>query len=483
MSKQSVLAFCNKLNSTLQSQGGTNLYRDLVGDKRVHIFKFSSLEMAKQTKIELESTKNKLVLTQEDRKVINRLSKEMKEDLDKKLSKMATKAEYKYKSTANTISFKFDSSVGSQRVITLGRSKRKIYPSDVFSKVKLAYQPALKKFFKKLQAHLKSTTEVNPETGRLRNRSLRTASGKTAEAAGRYYNAGHAKGAGIFESFLRDSFDGIANSEKLDSKATSSDLQDVLGVDTLITVLRNDKQDSHTISLESDYLNKQGKGGGAEVKAAKKALQKQLKAAIKKLEKSIDTGKGLVKLKGSDSIDAKKRKKIRKNIVDPFKKLKNKNVKVTAKDTKINSKTASNKLNKASSGGKGLSATKLGAGVRAARMSRQRQKASESPASSPLKMLTMLNSQLPTVVEQNMEDPALNRRTGRFARSVKAVDITTTNKGFTSVGYTYQKNPYQTFEPGYAQGSVERDPRRLIDKSIREIAASAAIGRLYTRRL
>lgn len=483
MSKQSILAFCKKLDSTLQSEGGTTLYRDLVGDKRVHVFKFSSLEMAKQTKIELESTKNKLVLTQEDRKVINRLSKEMKEDLDKKLSKMATKAEYKYKSTINTISFKFDSSVGSQRVITLGRSKRKIYPSDVFSKVKLAYQPALKKFFKKLQAHLKSTTEVNPETGRLRNRGLRTKSGKTAEAAGRYYNAGHAKGAGIFESFLRDSFDGIANSEKLDSKATSSDLQDVLGVNTLITVLRNDKQDSHTISLESDYLNKQGKGGGAEVKAAKKALQKQLKAAIKKLEKSIDTGKGLVKLKGSDSIDTKKRKKIRKNIVDPFKKLKNKNVKVTAKDTKIESKTSSNKLNKASSGGKGLSATKLGAGVRAARMSRQRQKASESPASSPLKMLTMLNSQLPTVVEQNMEDPALNRRTGRFARSVKAVDITTTNKGFTSVGYTYQKNPYQTFEPGYAQGSIERDPRRLIDKSIREIAASAAIGRLYTRRV
>jgi len=57
MSKQSVLAFCNKLNSTLQSQGGTNLYRDLVGNKRVHVFKFSSLEMAKQTKIQLESKK------------------------------------------------------------------------------------------------------------------------------------------------------------------------------------------------------------------------------------------------------------------------------------------------------------------------------------------------------------------------------------------------------------------------------------------
>ena len=481
MSKESVLAFCNKLNSTLESQGGTNLYRDLIGDKRVHVFKFSSLEMAKQTKIELESSKNKLVLTQKDKEVINKLSKEMKESLDKKLSKMATKEEYKYRSTTNTISFKFDSSVGSQRVITLGRSKRKILPSDVFSKVKLAYQPALKKFFNKLQEHLKSTTEVNPETGRLRNRSLRTKSGKTAEAAGRYYNAGHAKGAGIFESFLRDSFDGIANSEKLDSKATSLDLQDVLGVKSLIKVMRDDKKDSHTISLESDYLNKRGVGGGSEVKATKKKLQDQLKKAIKKLEKSIDTGKGLTKLKGSDSIDAKKKKKIRKSIVDPFGNIKN--VKVVAKGTKAKSKSSTNKETQTSTGSKGKSASKLGAGVVAAKLSRQRQKASESSASNPLKLLTMLNARLPQVVQKNMQEPALVNRTGRFASSVKATDINTTAKGFTSIGFTYQRNPYETFEPGNAQGSIERDPRRLIDKSIREIAMEHAIGRLYTRRL
>jgi len=43
--------------------------------------------------------------------------------------------------------------------------------------------------------------------------------------------------------------------------------------------------------------------------------------------------------------------------------------------------------------------------------------------------------------------------------------------------------PYETFEPGNAQGSVERDPRKLIDKSIREIAVQFAIGRFYTRRV
>lgn len=94
----------------------------------------------------------------------------------------------------------------------------------------------------------------------------------------------------------------------------------------------------------------------------------------------------------------------------------------------------------------------------------------------------ILNQQLPTVVAKNMGDPALNYRTGRFASSVRATDISRTPQGFPSIGYTYQLNPYQTFEPGYAQGDPDRDPRPLIDRSIREIMAQFAIGRFYTRR-
>jgi hypothetical protein len=37
-----------------------------------------------------------------------------------------------------------------------------------------------------------------------------------------------------------------------------------------------------------------------------------------------------------------------------------------------------------------------------------------------------------------------------------------------------------TGRPGWA--SPERDPRAIIDKSIREIAAQFAMGRFYTRR-
>ena len=82
-----------------------------------------------------------------------------------------------------------------------------------------------------------------------------------------------------------------------------------------------------------------------------------------------------------------------------------------------------------------------------------------------------------------MGDPRLNYRTGRFASSVRITDIATTPKGFPSIGYTYQKNPYQTFELGQNQGSPDYDPRKLIDASIREIAAQLAIGRFFTRRV
>jgi hypothetical protein len=82
-----------------------------------------------------------------------------------------------------------------------------------------------------------------------------------------------------------------------------------------------------------------------------------------------------------------------------------------------------------------------------------------------------------------MGEPALVNRTGRFASSVRAVDMVQTPQGFPSIGYTYMKNPYQTFEQGYAQGSTDADPRKLIDKSIREIAVQFAIGRFYTRRV
>ena len=100
-------------------------------------------------------------------------------------------------------------------------------------------------------------------------------------------------------------------------------------------------------------------------------------------------------------------------------------------------------------------------------------------------ILGVLNAKLPRQVSDNMGFPRLENQTGRFAQSVRAIDVQDTAKGFKSVGYTYEKDPYQVYESGSGTrfSSVARDPRTLIDLSIREIVAQFGLGRLYTRRL
>ena len=99
--------------------------------------------------------------------------------------------------------------------------------------------------------------------------------------------------------------------------------------------------------------------------------------------------------------------------------------------------------------------------------------------------MTELNKKLPSKVRENMQAPALENRTGRFANSVKITDVVQTPKGHPSIGYTYQKDPYEVFEMG-SKGNwatPERDPRKLIDRSIRELATEIMLGRLFTRRV
>ena len=102
-----------------------------------------------------------------------------------------------------------------------------------------------------------------------------------------------------------------------------------------------------------------------------------------------------------------------------------------------------------------------------------------------LQMMVLMNKELPSTVRKNMGVPALVNRTGRFASSVSLTDVVPTTLGFPSFGYTYQKAPYQVFEMGAGSppwATPGRDPRRIIDASIRELAVRFAIGRFYTRR-
>ena len=73
----------------------------------------------------------------------------------------------------------------------------------------------------------------------------------------------------------------------------------------------------------------------------------------------------------------------------------------------------------------------------------------------------------------------LNYRTGRFAASAKVERLSESRAGLITAFYSYMKNPYQTFEPGFRQGSPKtRDPKLLIGKSIKEIAATLVGNRM-----
>lgn len=98
-------------------------------------------------------------------------------------------------------------------------------------------------------------------------------------------------------------------------------------------------------------------------------------------------------------------------------------------------------------------------------------------------LLILLNTHLQDVISAKMgsgnETRVLNYRTGRFAASAEVQRLTQTKDGAITAFYDYMKYPYQTFEPGYKQGSPEsRNPRLLISKSIHEIAATKVANRM-----
>ena len=96
--------------------------------------------------------------------------------------------------------------------------------------------------------------------------------------------------------------------------------------------------------------------------------------------------------------------------------------------------------------------------------------------------MNLLNSRLAQQIQNNMgkgnAKAVLNYRTGRFAESAQVTTISS-REDAVSVFYSYMKNPYATFAPGGAQSSpASRDPNRLIQASIRQLATGIMANRL-----
>jgi hypothetical protein len=97
----------------------------------------------------------------------------------------------------------------------------------------------------------------------------------------------------------------------------------------------------------------------------------------------------------------------------------------------------------------------------------------------------MLDAHLQDVVSANMGDGSrtdvLNYRTGRFAASAKVERLSESREGMITAFYSYMKNPYATFSEGGRQSRPKsRDPKLLISKSIKEIAAEKVANRMRT---
>lgn len=238
----------------------------------------------------------------------------------------------------------------------------------------------------------------------------------------------------------------------------------------ILKIIKDGEMGVIEYGIASSWLN--SKQGGGEEQNLRQALAK----AIESLSAFI------APMGGSDSLIRAHRKKLIKEMVKPF--LNRKGIKVKHEDFKIKENKKPEKLTKKA--GK-TTLAKVAAGKLASKKKLRRtgKRKTRAPRMALKNILSLLNAKLPQQVVDNMGAPRLENQTGRFAQSVRAIDVQETAKGFKSIGYMYQKNPYQVFEStsGTRFSDAARDPRPLIDTSIREIVAQFGLGRLYTRRL
>lgn len=164
------------------------------------------------------------------------------------------------------------------------------------------------------------------------------------------------------------------------------------------------------------------------------------------------------------------------------------------KGVSVKGKAISVDIGKGSSGTKKLSKNK----PKVTKASRQNLPSISAPSTSSSKkspmldrprnwssILSIINAKLPPRVIANMRYPALVNRTGTFANSAEVVNVETTKEGFPTFVFNYEKDPYNVFDRTMGRSpwnTPERDPRALVDKSVREVVREMAIGRFYTRR-
>jgi len=456
MAKADLEVLINEIKGKIESQSET--YRKLRSDRKVHSITIDQDDIINEVTVELEK---RIGVGS------GKLQKSIKDIIDTEVPKMVAGIRksvilYGADTPQNRKASFVKNMVGSPTKFTFvlgAKADKSANIFNAFRKIKQVNQRAL---LNKLRAAI---TKLN---------NGRTDKGNQIRQIGRnFLDIGHQEGSAVSEQRKKEAqaalFDYTVN-KRANRTVVSflSELQDSI----TLSISKRDGQPVDIIEaeLESKYLNRQ-RGGGIE-----KRLSKELNDDLQKIMESFSASR-YANIPGSDS----KLEKVRKSVLNPFaeKAAKNPKIKATFKSEEIKESRAKTKTT--------LKSGKVSRGERKNLTTIDKTPTFDTKSRrSMFSFIAMINKKLPQTVEKNMRSPRLQNQSGRLAKSVEIKDVIQTRKGFPSFGYTYDKDPYQIFEVGKGLepwATPDRDPRRLIEGSIREIAADMALGRFFTRRL
>lgn len=449
MSREALLETLEILEKKIEKS--SQAFRTLVSDKKAHSITLNSEEIKDQVRKELLS-----------REGFDKLPKSILDIIDEEVPRMV--ADLYSKMTPDN----FNQNVRRAYITSelMGDNKNftvmlatKISGSNrsVFAYFRRLKQQAQRPLIKRLNSQIK---KLNKKNKNVQREDIKSSA---------FLDIGHEESSAVSKQRKRIIEQALWDFQPASKEASA--FIATLADEVSFNISRNpgDPIDVIEISLESKALNR-----GVQAQAEKEAAGELNKALLKAAK---DLGKKYwPNQEGSDS----KIQRMQKQTLNMFTqdKFKSKNVKSNIKKSKI-----SNKTSKASGKKKRIKATiqpTVTANDKVTIESFQERN------QDLLSLQALLNAKLPSEIRKNMGYPRLNNRTGRFADSVRVTDINTTRKGFPSIGYTYQKQPYQVFEQGAGLApwaNERRDPRSLINATIREIASEILVGRFFTRRV
>ena len=457
MAQKDLLRFLNELDENLKQSSDD--YRKKVTNRVVHFFELNPRVITRTVKSVLKTNgiSEKFITSGGEDSIKNvydtamtKLLTDVHDEIVKLQTKQPDEVVYRFKSVPPVIRARF---------LVTARN------ASVYDRVIKSYQTALNEFYDTFVTEIKSATGKE----KLQRQSGSSNKMRDQERAGQVFNLEHAGGTSNIEIFINDQMVDALEKVMNDSMHSDKDsmLAELAKLDPELRIEKDTKTETVRVFVGNALFNtQQGRG---KQKNLKKQITAKVKNALTKLQ-SIPAAE----LTGSDSLVTARRKKAIKKALKPFEKATGVTVKM--EDTKVKGEKSKAALKVAGTATRGRPKKQS-----LQKQNIRRQKTAKAQFSQTA-MLAVINARLPQAILDNMGPPALSNRTGRFAASVRAINIIQTPQGFPSIGYTYRKSPYATFEQGGKQGTIDLDPRKLIDKTIREIAVEQ-VGRLYTRRL